>query len=257
MGAAALAIGMLSVLPVPAVTAPSVKTRRAAMLLAPVIGLMLGLTTGGVVLLLTTVTDSTAILAVAALATSAGLTGALHLDGLADVADALGSRRPPVAAREVMRRSDVGPFGVVALALALLIQFAALSTLFAQTGALWIVFVTGSAGLLSRSAVAISCRRGVLAADDSGLGASVAETVPRVAAGVVLATSLALTFVAAWVSDEGSAVRALVCAVAAISVAERWRRHCSRRLGGVTGDVLGSVEQVTWTSYLLFLALAV
>jgi adenosylcobinamide-GDP ribazoletransferase len=247
---------MLSVLPVPAVTSPSAQTRRNAMLLAPAVGLVLGLITGGIVLLLTTVTDSTAILAISALATSAALTGALHLDGLADVADALGSRRSPSGAREVMRRSDIGPFGVVTLVLALLVQFAALSTLFAHTGASWTLFVLGSASLLSRSAVAISCRRGVQAADDSGLGASVAETVPRSAAAAVLAGALILTVAVAALGDEISAVRALLCALASIALAEGWRRHCSRRLGGVTGDVLGSVEQVTWTTYVLLLALA-
>jgi adenosylcobinamide-GDP ribazoletransferase len=247
---------MLSVVPVPAVTSPSAKTRRDAILLAPAVGLALGLITGGIVLLLTTVTDSTAILAVSALVTSAALTGALHLDGLADVADALGSRRSPTDAREVMRRSDVGPFGVVTLVLTLLIQFAALSTLFAHTGASWTLFALGSASLLSRTAITISCRRGVQAADESGLGASVAETVPRVAAAAVVAAALTLTVAAAALGDEISTVRALLSALASIAVAEAWRRHCIRRLGGVTGDVLGSVEQVTWTTYLLLLALA-
>jgi cobalamin synthase len=51
VGATALAIGMLSVLPVPAVTSPSAQTRRNAMLLAPAVGLVLGLITGGIVAL--------------------------------------------------------------------------------------------------------------------------------------------------------------------------------------------------------------
>ena len=53
------------------------------------------------------------------------LSRGLHLDGLADLADGLGSRRPAAGAHEVMARSDIGPFGVAAVVLALLLQVAA------------------------------------------------------------------------------------------------------------------------------------
>ena len=62
--------------------------------------------------------------AVAALAL---LTRGLHLDGLADLADGLGSRQPADAALAIMKRSDIGPFGVVTLVLTLLVQVAALA----------------------------------------------------------------------------------------------------------------------------------
>ena len=57
------------------------------------------------------------------------LSRAIHLDGLADTADGLGSGRPPADALAIMRQSDVGPFGVATLVLTLLIQVSALATL--------------------------------------------------------------------------------------------------------------------------------
>ena len=55
------------------------------------------------------------------------LTRGLHLDGLADLADGLASGKPAPAALDIMRRSDIGPLGVVTLVLTLLLQVAALS----------------------------------------------------------------------------------------------------------------------------------
>jgi len=54
------------------------------------------------------------------LATLAAVTGAMHLDGLADTADGIGSRRPAEEALTIMKRSDIGPMGVAALVLVLL-----------------------------------------------------------------------------------------------------------------------------------------
>ena len=51
-------------------------------------------------------------------------TGAMHLDGTADVADALGSRKPAEQARAIMKQSDIGPMGVVSLLVVLLLEVA-------------------------------------------------------------------------------------------------------------------------------------
>ncbi|MER7177756.1 adenosylcobinamide-GDP ribazoletransferase, partial [Streptomyces mesophilus] len=107
---------------------------RIGMLCAPLAGLVVGLFSaalGGLLLLL----GAGALLAaVATTAVPALLTRALHLDGLADTADGLGSGKPADEALTIMKRSDIGPFGVVTLLFALLAQVAVLFQLYEEGG---------------------------------------------------------------------------------------------------------------------------
>ena len=94
------------------------------------------------------------------MASLALLSRGLHLDGLADLADGLGSGQPAAAALDIMRRSDIGPLGTVTLILTLLIQVAALSQAESAghgrgPAALIAAVVTG------RLALTWACRRGV------------------------------------------------------------------------------------------------
>jgi adenosylcobinamide-GDP ribazoletransferase len=98
----------------------------------PAVGLLLGLAGACVVLGVGAVNGSgpgRALGAALAVALVAFLTGGLHLDGLADTADGLGSRRSPDEALDIMRRSDIGPMGVATLVLVLLVQVAALAAI--------------------------------------------------------------------------------------------------------------------------------
>ncbi|MBB0233206.1 adenosylcobinamide-GDP ribazoletransferase, partial [Streptomyces calidiresistens] len=114
--------------------------------------------------------------AVVAVAVPALLTRALHLDGLADVADGLGSGKPAEEALRIMKRSDIGPFGVVALVLVLSGQTAAAHALFGHGWAVGAVAVC-LAHVTGRAALITATRRGVPAARPDGLGAMVAGTV--------------------------------------------------------------------------------
>src|SRR4030088_2467025 len=124
-----LSVTLLSVLPVTRpdggggaaeTTPPSPEVAGLAMAWAPAVGLLLGAVAAAVLYvcdhLLHTGSFVAAALAVGSLAV---LPRGLHLDGLADLADGLGSRRPADQALDIMRRSDIGPFGVVTLVLTL------------------------------------------------------------------------------------------------------------------------------------------
>jgi adenosylcobinamide-GDP ribazoletransferase len=190
-----------------------------------------------------------AALAVALIAVA---TGGLHLDGLADTADGLGSRRPADQALEIMRRSDAGPFGVGTLVLVLLVQVSALAS--APHG--W----AGASGLVLAavtSRVAVVLATGSPSARPSGFGALVAGRTS--AAGRVASVAVLLAAVAAGglaLGGVAAAARGLLAVVAGLAVAALLRLAARRRLGGMTGDVFGAVIELSTATVLLVLVLA-
>jgi adenosylcobinamide-GDP ribazoletransferase len=188
--------------------------------------------------------------AVLALAVLAALTRGLHLDGLADTADGLGPLRVRRRALEVMRAGDVGPFGVVTLVLTLLLQAACLAALLSVGGG-WLALPV--AVVAARLVMARTGLRGVAIADGSSLGRTVAGTVSAVwLAGAVLVTAAAVLG-AAVLLGLGPAGGAQLLATAALgwAAAEVLHRRARTRLGGVNGDVMGAMGEVTTAVALL------
>jgi adenosylcobinamide-GDP ribazoletransferase len=223
---------------------PSQRNSGAAMLWAPLVGLLLGAVAAGVLELAIRAARLGPLLSAALAVTAlALLTRGLHLDGLADLADGLGSRRPASEALDIMKRSDIGPFGVTAIVLTLLIQVAALATAASLGRGVPAVVAAVVAG---RLALTWACRRGVPAARRSGLGAMVAGTVHPVAALAVTAAALAAGAAFGWIFT------AAIAAGLAFSLAVTWL--AVRRLGGITGDVLGALAEITAAVCLLVTA---
>jgi adenosylcobinamide-GDP ribazoletransferase len=241
-----LAVGTLTVLPTGGVTVDRA-TARGAMLLAPLAVLPLGL--------LAAVLAAAGVLLgwpglVVGLVGVAGLalgTRALHLDGLADTVDGLGASWDRQRALEVMRRGDVGPMGVVALVLVLGVQGAAVGALVTGWSA---ALGLGVLVCCSRAVLAVVCRRGVPAARASGLGAAVAGSVPTAAAvGVWLLVAAVLALL--WTWRGGLWWAGSLTALATVAVAVLLVGWCVRRLGGVTGDVMGAAVEAALTVLLL------
>ncbi|MER8182654.1 adenosylcobinamide-GDP ribazoletransferase [Kitasatospora sp. NPDC094015] len=227
-------------------------TARRAMLAAPLVGLLLGALAAAAGALVAW-RGGAPLAAVAAVAAGAALTRGLHLDGLADVADGLGSGKPAEDALRIMKQSDIGPFGVLTLLLVLLAQIAALADAFAASTARGALAVL-TAAVTARCALAWGCLRQVPAARPGGLGATVAGTVPVAGALAVSAASAAVLALAG--AGQGwAALRAPLALLLGLGCAGLLLRRCVRRFDGVTGDVLGALAETAATGALVALAL--
>jgi len=223
---------------------------RTAMAFAPVVGALLGALLGGFGWCLVRAGAPPLIAAALTTGAAALLTRGLHLDGLADTTDALGSYGDRERALEIMKKPDIGPFGVTAIVLDLLLTTACLAALLPRSLPVTVTAVA-TAYAAGRLAATIGCARGVPAARPGGLGALVAGTVPRLLAMAAALAVAALGILA--VPDrpwQGPLSVALAIGVTLLAL-----RHLVRRLGGITGDVLGFLIEVATLASLVALTL--
>jgi adenosylcobinamide-GDP ribazoletransferase len=168
------------------------------------------------------------------------LTGALHEDGLADSADALVGGQTREEALAILKDPAHGTYGVLAIVLSMVLRIAVLAGLDAWTA----LAILPGAHALSRGAAA-AVMGWVPPATDQGLGASYAAMTTR--REVTWATAAALvvgvlTF-GSWLALAVPLAALGAGTVALISV---------RRIGGITGDVLGAAQQTVEVLLLLF-----
>ncbi|GAA1973124.1 adenosylcobinamide-GDP ribazoletransferase [Catenulispora subtropica] len=250
-----LAFSTLTALPVGPPSRVDRTVAGRAMACAPAVGAVLGALAGAVAAALGWWTGGPAVAATGGVATVAAVTRGLHLDGLADTADGLGSGKPAADALRIMKASDIGPFGVIALVLTLLGQVSLLANAWGRHGAWYGVCALAVACVSGRLAVTWACRPGVPSARPEGLGAWVAGSVSRSAVAAATAAGLAAAGVAGLCVTDGTRwllwPAALAAGVAA-AMALLW--HTNRRFGGITGDVLGALAETGATAALLVLA---
>ncbi len=216
------------------------------MLLAPVVVLPLLVAAGLTGLLSSALGIPATVTAVLVIGLLVLLTRAIHLDGLADTADGLSASYERERALVVMRTGDVGPSGVAAVALTLLLQAAALASLLADGHGM---VLAGCALLASRHTLAWACRRGVPAARAEGLGATMAGSVAAPALGTVVLVLAVLTgAVSAW---TGAWWHGPVVLAVAVTTSALITRRALARLGGVTGDVLGAGVELSLAAALI------
>jgi adenosylcobinamide-GDP ribazoletransferase len=255
------AFALLTILPVGPKQPLDLRDRRnanATALWFPIVGLFVGIC-GAILIKLVRAWYQTFSLqllpAVLALALAALLTRGMHLDGLADVADGLGASRDPERSLAVMRDSVLGAFGVMTMLFVVLLQAACLERC--------IVFHRGTLSVTlamttGRVAMMLACREGVRPARESGLGALLIGKVrllPALAVTVAIAAAAALE--GKFDIDGGRdrlAAHALIAFLAALVVSEGLRRWISHRLNGITGDVLGLINEAAVLVVLLVMA---
>ena len=205
---------------------------------APVAGAVVGLI-GALILALTTLLGLPPLLR-AGLATAAlvAATGALHEDGLADVADGFGGGTTRERKLEIMRDSRIGAFGAIALAIALILRVGALAA--ALDGGFW----RGSLSLIVVAALSRAAALTPLAllpparADGAGAAAGRLEQGALAAAwGSALVIALVLGLAALGLIH--ALLAALMSGAGALGVVALARRA----IGGQTGDVAGAAQQ--------------
>ncbi|MGE8328236.1 adenosylcobinamide-GDP ribazoletransferase [Pseudomonas urmiensis] len=237
-----IALQFLSSLPVTLPGMPEPRETGRSLLFYPLVGLLFGLLLWAASHLLH---GTPAPLHAALLLTLwVLLSGALHLDGLADSADAwLGGFGDRERTLLIMKDPRSGPIAVVTLVLVLLLKFCALWVLVERGVGAWLVLapVVGRAALLGLFLCTPYVRAG-------GLGQALAEHLPkRTARWVLLASALACVALGGW---------AALWLVLLAGVVFAWLRQLMcRRLGGTTGDTAGAMLELLELAVVLGLAL--
>ena len=242
----AAALALLTVLPMPSRWQSGAGWPRALRML-PLAGAFIGLAQGLLLVLLLWLLPSLPLAAVLlALLGGIILTGALHEDGLADFADALGGRTQE-RRLEIMRDARIGSFGVLALVFALSLQAVALLALTGKgaTAALAALVLAHAASRLA----AVWLLHSLPHARADGMSVSTGR--PDDAAMALAGLTVAALMMGLWPWLAAAMPAVFILAMlAAIGM----RRLCTRLLGGQTGDAAGAMEVVVRTTVLLVLA---
>lgn len=196
----------------------------------PVAGAIVGVIVGGVAVAMMELVPPLVAASVAILF-GVVLTGAFHEDGLADTADAMGGWSPEQR-REILKDSRHGSYGVAAMCGSIVVRVTCLAALGPAVAFASLV----AAHTIGRGA-AVAVMGLAAPVPEQGLGADYARALSprRAVLGVLAALAIASLSVGWWV---GPFVIAAGCGALAVSAVAR------RAFGGVSGDILGAVEQV-------------
>ena len=208
----------------------------------PVVGALIGAAVGLLCLGLRYAGVPDLAAAALALGGSAILTGALHEDGLADVADGFGGGRNLEAKLEIMRDSRLGTYGAVGL----LVSFAAKLSALAAIPDSHVVPALIAAHALARG-ILPAMSMNVPYARKDGLARKAGQPDAAISA---MAGGLALVIALLSLSWSNAVFAALAAGLCGFCMA--WL--AMRQIGGQTGDVLGGAEQVSETAILVLLA---
>lgn len=230
--ALAAAVSFLTVLPVARRVALDGADVARGSVLFPLVGAGIGALSGGLVWALGDHVPPL-LAAVIGVAAGAAVTGALHLDGLADCADSYGGRTPEDRLR-IMRDHTIGTYGGTALLLDLLVRVSALAALAGTSDAL---LVAAAAGGIGRAGGPVLAAALPYAQTRPGAGEALSAHPSRTRAAVAVVVGAVVAF--ACVGIDAWAVLLVTAVVVPLA-----GRSASRRLGGVTGDVMGATAEL-------------
>jgi adenosylcobinamide-GDP ribazoletransferase len=243
---------MYKLMPVMGIENPDNDFARTSRFFAPA-GLIVALPAGILALVLSHTALSPFLIAALAIAALTASTGALHEDGLGDIADGLAGGATRERKLEIMRDSRIGTFAAVALILSVLIRVAALSAFLTADG--------GLRFLLAFLAIAAVSRGGIVwlwaylpPAREAGLSRS--QGMPSTGDAqfsLMLSIAIGLVFL---LPLFGLARTLFILALGALALVA-WGGICRRQIGGHTGDALGAAQQICEIALLLAGAIAI
>lgn len=208
----------------------------------PLVGVVVGAAAAAVLSLTSAL--GTLVSATLAVATASWITGAMHEDGLADTADALGGSHDRERILEILKDSRIGTFGALGLGVTVLLRVGVLAELSARGAAALVLAHTLARAVpvwlvLSVPYVSTTESKSLaLVKGDRRSQAVVATGWAGLACGVC-----------AWLGSSAAEIAVAVVAVMAVAMLSGlWFKH---RVGGVTGDLLGAAEQTAETVVLV------
>ncbi len=237
------AISFLTILPVGHPSLSEEKELARAMAFFPLVGLMIGLILALGYYLLSFFLPRALVLWLT-IGLLALLTRGLHLDGFADTTDGLGSGGSKEKILEVMRDSRIGAFGVMGLILLIGAKYLALD----QISNLSIPFTLILMAVMGRNAMVLVCYRSPYARSEGGLAKPFVENLS--AREVLISSALTLGIAFLLIGVKGIAVS---FGIGLFSLGYRY--FFIKKLGGVTGDVLGAANELAELLCLLLLVI--
>ncbi|ENX35139.1 cobalamin 5'-phosphate synthase [Acinetobacter colistiniresistens] len=237
-----IALQFLTVLPIELKTMPSAKQNGQALLFYPLVGLLLGLILFASAMLL--VKLPIILSAALILVLWIWLTGGLHLDGLADSADAwVGGFGDPERTLKIMKDPACGPIGVLSLVVVCSLKFVALYVLLEQQMAAFLIVLP----MLGRS-VPLFLFLTTPYVRAQGLGRSMADDMPKKQLWMVFVITIALLCIFKWVG--------LVALMVFLLMLFYLRSVFIKRIGGITGDTVGAAIELAETGVILSTVIA-
>jgi adenosylcobinamide-GDP ribazoletransferase len=239
-------VGFLTRLPLEPETALPPPALAGAVRAFPIAGLLVGVIVSAVLMLAVWLGAPAAVAALLAVAAGLGVTGALHEDGLADVADGFGGGASRERKLEIMRDSRIGTYGVLALIVLVALKTTAFAILAAQS--VWLAFAV----ILAAAAMSRVAPAGILYLLAPARRDGLSLEAGRPGRGTVLQALALATVISVVVLSPVSVLFGLITVpLAGLAGLGAVVWLARRQIGGQTGDVAGASQVVSEAAILL------
>jgi adenosylcobinamide-GDP ribazoletransferase len=230
---------LLTRLPLPHAPKSAFERQEESAWAFPIIGLLIGLLTCTVGWIAFGFGLPAQIIAGLMLGASMILTGAMHEDGLADCADGFWGGYDPARRLEIMKDSQIGTYGVLAVVITTGVRWMALTT----------IISTGFAGVIAAAVLSRGVMPALMTLLDNARKSGLSHSVGRPSQQVALLSFAIASFIAILMIGLSAIGAIMVAVIVAFGIA----RLAKSKIGGQTGDVLGATQLLSETTILLWL----